>query len=236
MLDLRLTVLSLKKLLVKPRSNGNYHVITSPEFTFDMIGDSIVKEYMTINNDTMGMYKKGSLVPMFGLEFYETLSSITSGEYINASGKKAIIIYKLSETADETEPWYSTLDADGYVYRILTEDAAEYSNVSGYIKDVRNTTMDGSYIPNQDVWDIPVGWAELMIHHTMILGKDALIRTGLSGEGQTKTYVKGLGSAGVLDPVDQRQSIGFRIKSVGFGTVRPEAIVDYLCLPTQANL
>jgi len=235
MLDLRLTVLSLKKALVKPRSNGNYHVITSPEFTFDMISDPLVKEYMVINQDTMGMYKGGSLPPMFGLEFYETLASIKSGEYISATSKKSIIAYKLSEEADESEAWYSTLDDDGYVYRTFDEDDDEYDSVDGYLMD-KKTGLEGSYIPEQDVWTLPVGWSELIIDHTIILGKDALIRTGLTGEGQAKTYVKGVGSAGVLDPVDQRQSIGFRIKSVGFGTVRSEAIVDYLCIPTQSNI
>lgn len=49
-------------------------------------------------------------------------------------------------------------------------------------------------------------------------------------------YVKPLGSAGVLDPIDQRQSIGFKINSVGFGSTRTEAVVVYHCVPTQANL
>jgi hypothetical protein len=58
----------------------------------------------------------------------------------------------------------------------------------------------------------------------------------MSGESQAKMYVKPKGSAGVLDPIDQRQSIGFKINSVGFGSIRTEAIVDYMCVPTQANL
>jgi hypothetical protein len=49
-------------------------------------------------------------------------------------------------------------------------------------------------------------------------------------------FVKPLGSAGVLDPIDQRQSIGFKINSVGFGSTRLEAVVRYLCVPTQLNL
>ena len=235
MLDLRLTVLALKRSLIKPRSNGNYHVITSPEFTFDMIDDATVVKYMTINQDTMGLYKGGSLVPMFGLEFYETLASIMTGEYISATSKKSIIAYKLYEAADDGTAWIDTRDADDYVYRTFDEDDDEYAQVSGYMLDER-TGEEASYIPEQNVWTLPAGWSELEIHHTMILGDGALIRTGLTGEGQAKTYVKGVGSAGVLDPVDQRQSIGFRIKSVGFGTVRPEAIVDYLCIPTQSNI
>ena len=74
-----------------------------------------------------------------------------------------------------------------------------------------------------------------MDQHILIVGKDALARTGLTGEGQARVYVKQKGSAGVLDPIDQRQSIGFKINSVGFGSTRLEAVVDYLCVPTQVN-
>ena len=74
------------------------------------------------------------------------------------------------------------------------------------------------------------------MQHVLILGKDALIRTGISGEDSAKMYTKGLGSAGVLDPIDQRQSIGFKINDVGFGSARLEAIVDYICVPSMTNL
>ena len=79
-------------------------------------------------------------------------------------------------------------------------------------------------------------WTELKVQHVIIVGKEALTRTGLTGEGQAKMYVKPLGSAGVLDPIDQRQSIGFKINSVGFGSTRPEAIIDYMCVPSQCNI
>jgi hypothetical protein len=74
------------------------------------------------------------------------------------------------------------------------------------------------------------------MQHVLVLGKDALLRTGISGEDSAKMYTKGLGSSGVLDPIDQRQSIGFKINDVGFGSARLEAIVDYICVPSMANL
>ena len=58
----------------------------------------------------------------------------------------------------------------------------------------------------------------------------------LAGEGNAKMYVKGLGTTGVLDPIDQRQSIGFKINSVGFASTRLEAVVDYMNIPTQLNV
>ena len=77
--DLRLIILALKKALVKPRSNGRYHVIGSPEFFYDMISDPTVEKYMTINNTTKSMYDNTMLVPLFDMEFYETLLVPTSG-------------------------------------------------------------------------------------------------------------------------------------------------------------
>jgi hypothetical protein len=234
--DLRLIVLSLKKLLVKPRSNGRYHVIGSPEFYYDMISDPTVKDYMTINQTTKTMYDNTKLVPLFDMEFYETLCVPTSSEFIKNGVKNKRL--------------FRVVDGD-YVYTSLAndmvgdQDGTYVSKVSGWVKDSR-TGQDASYIPDQLIWDLDKyntdqgttdnPWVEFKAQHILVVGKDALIRTGLSGEGQAKMYVKAKGSAGVLDPIDQRQSIGFKINSVGFGSARTEAIVDYICVPTQVNL
>lgn len=238
MTDLRLITLSMKKALVKPRSNGKYHVIGSPEFYFDMISDPIVEKYMTINNSTKTMYDNSKLVPMFDMEFYEALLVPTDSKFI--------------KTAVESMRLYRYIVAtETYEYKTVTKAAAnaagtiKVTTVDGYVKDSR-TGQDASYVPGQLVWDID-GWntfntydanpfMELKAQHTLVIGKDALLRTGLAGEGQAKMYVKAKGSAGVLDPIDQRQSIGFKINSVGFGSTRPEAVYDYICVPSQVNL
>ncbi len=231
MADLRLIVLSLKKALVKPRVNGRYHVIGSPEFFYDMISDPIVEKYMTINQTTKTMYDNSSLVPMFEMEFYETMLVPTSSEYVSSNK-----VYRRMYRSD---------GADGYEYNRIAEDDDTYvSTVDGYVKDAR-TGQDASYIPGRKVWDIAAwnaankgagaDWYELKAQHILVVGKDALTRTGLAGEGQAKMYVKQKGSSGVLDPIDQRQSIGFKINSVGFGSTRLEAVVDYICIPSQVN-
>ena len=237
MTDLRLITLSLKKQLVKPRRNGRYHVIGSPEFFYDMISDPTVQAYMTINQTTKTMYDNGKLVPMFDMEFYETLCVPTSSEFV----KNGVINKRL----------YRKKSDGSYEYMNMPNDMSGDTNgtyvskVSTWVKDAR-TGQDASYIPNQLVWDVDAfsaahksngnDWVEFKAQHILVVGKDALVRTGLAGEGQAKVYVKQKGSAGVLDPIDQRQSIGFKINSVGFGSCRTEAVVDYICVPTQVNL
>ena len=237
MVDLRLIVLSLKKALVKPRANGRFHVIASPEFFYDMISDPIVEKYMTINNTTKTMFDNSMLVPMFDMEFYESFLTPTSGEFIK-DGKQALRIYRVNSQGNYE---YKTIDED-------TPAGGEkvFKVVSGYVQDVR-TGDNASYIPNQRVWDLAAyneadattaaqgEWAEFKVQHVLVVGKDALTKSGLSGEDSAKMYVKEKGSAGVLDPIDQRQSIGFKINSVGFGSTRLEAVVDYICVPSQVN-
>lgn len=254
--DLRKIVLGLKKQLVKPRSNGRYHVIAGPDFFYDMVSDPTVEKFMTLNQTTKTMYDDSMLVPMFNMEFYETLVAPTHGEFtkiVNQVAKKALRLYSVANSTYS----FKTITADDY----MTTSAGRVKilkNVSGYVKDSR-TGEDASYIPNQEIWDLDafnaaanatsvntsgsetVGnegktWYEFKMQHVLVLGKDALLRTGLSGQDNAKMYTKPLGSSGVLDPIDQRQSIGFKINDVGFGSARLEAIVDYICVPSMTNL
>lgn len=219
--DLRVIALSMKKQLVKPRNGNRYHVIGTPDFFFDMISDPLVEKYMTINQTTKGFYEDMGPIPaMFGLEFYETMHIDDSGEYTTTEGT-FLRVFK-NEGGSYT---YQNLNAT--TYRVNAED--------NYVRDSR-TGKKASYIPGRKVWNIPENFQELKVHRIFVLGADCLTRTEIAGQGNAKMYVKPLGSAGVLDPIDQRQSIGFKINSVGFGSTRTEAVVCYYCVPSQANL
>lgn len=219
--DLRVIALSMKKQLVKPRNGNRYHVIGTPDFYFDMISDPLVEKYMTINQTTKGFYDDmGPIPPMFGLEFYETMHIDDSGEYTTTEGTFLRVFKNEGGT-------YTYQNLDATTYRVNAED--------NYVRDSR-TGKKASYIPDRKVWNIPENFQELKVHRIFVLGADCLTRTEIAGQGNAKMYVKPLGSAGVLDPIDQRQSIGFKINSVGFGSTRTEAVVCYYCVPSQANL
>jgi hypothetical protein len=258
--DLRLIVLTMKKQLVRPRLNGKFTVICSPEFVYDMITDPYVEKYMRYNNTTKPMYENSALVPMFDMEFAESMATLNSGEYTDENGKRWLRLFR-------------TTTGGAFEYVSVREDfQVNGKNIlntnGGYVKDSR-TLKDASYFPDVHQWDIAGfnaatsitvategtadakvvknassavsdakggGWKELKVHHCIIVGKDALIRTGMSGQDNAQMYVKPKGSAGVIDPIDQRQSIGFKINSVGFGSARPEAVHDYQCIPSTLNM
>ena len=243
--DLRLIGLALKKSLVKPRSNGKFHVLISPEFTYDMLDDEYVSNYMRINQTTGSMYDNGALVPLFGFDFYEVMNCPTTCAYKKADGKYYFIQYKeIAPNASAASGYTKATNEDGTYaieYKEVEVTAEQASIAAGYVNDSR-TGKAASYIPAHTDYDagaennVAVGYNVLKMQHTIILGKDALARTGIAGEGNAKMYVKPLGSAGVLDPIDQRQSIGFKINSVGFGSVRTEAVIDYVNVPSQLNV
>ena len=234
--DLRKIILDLKKKLVKPRNNGRFHVIGSPEFYFDMISDPIVEKYMTYNQTTATMYSDSRLVPMFEMEFYEAQTVPTHGKFVKNQKKACRMISSTGVLSTITEDTDMGGSGSGKVYGDIA---------AGYVKDTR-TNQDASWIPAHKDFKLDEytttgggasgGLKEFKAQHILVLGKDALIRTGLTGEDQVRVYVKEKGSSGVIDPIDQRQSIGFKINSVGFGSARTEAIVDYICVPSMVNI
>ena len=218
--ELRKIILCMKKALIKPRSNGKYLVIGTPEFYFDLFSDPLVQSWMNINQTTGNMYDKVSqpLPDMFDMSFIETMAAPVSGEFYDSDGNLQMRTINSSGTLG------TVAATTGYV-------EAE----SAYVNDP-TTGKPASYIPNRKEWNLGSGNSEFKMHHILILGKEALVRTGLSGQDSARMYTKALGSAGVLEPIDQRQSIGFKINSVGFGSTRPEAVWDYVCVPTMANI
>lgn len=71
------------------------------------------------------------------------------------------------------------------------------------------------------------------VHCSILIGANAYGIVDVTGEGNAKMIIKGKGSAGTEDPLDQRQSIGWKLNA--FGAVRLEelAICRYEHAVTQ---
>jgi N4-gp56 family major capsid protein len=72
-------------------------------------------------------------------------------------------------------------------------------------------------------------------HDSIVLAEEAYAITKLQGEGNVRVITKGLGSAGVEDPLDQKQSIGYKITGFSAKVLRPESVVNYWSNPTVAG-
>lgn len=66
------------------------------------------------------------------------------------------------------------------------------------------------------------GAAGIDVHASIFLGRNAYGTTEIAGRGNVKTIVKGLGSAGTQDPLNQRQTQGWKVDA--FGAIRLEEL------------
>lgn len=247
MLDLRKIVLSMKRNLVKPRSNGRYHVICSPEFQFDMIDDFYVKQFMSINQTTKTMYDDTVLCPLFGMEFYESYAVPTTGVFCDGTDFKTL---EISTTGVGGVSGALSKKSAGYLTQEIYDDYINYDKNKG-VTGPGSLAASTSYVPEGQFFadsgyrenatslgggtGITDTYSEFKVQHILVIGDKALVRTGLSGQDQVQVFVKPLGSAGVNDPINQRQSIGFKINSVGFAVVDSKSVVDYICIPSTLN-
>jgi hypothetical protein len=244
--DLRVIALGFKKRLVKPRKNGKFLVIGTPDFFFDMVTDPIVEKYLTINNTTKNVYTNTMIPDLFDLTFTETQAHEDTPEFmfIHTTGSsnvttKALRLYRPAGASYEYMTVYEKDDEGvdtgflvtqtdvmtGDKYRFQDKELNAVPELVTWDLDAINTAHQG----------VGAEWAPLRVQRIIIVGAKALIRTNVEGRDNAKMYVKPLGSAGVLDPINQRQSIGFKIDAVGFGVERLDAVAIYHCVPSQAN-
>lgn len=79
-----------------------------------------------------------------------------------------------------------------------------------------------------------VGATELPIHRGILTGAEGLIHLRVKGQGSAQIILKELGSGGTSDPLNQLSSIGFKLRGVGFGFLRPEAVYATYGVPYHA--
>lgn len=77
---------------------------------------------------------------------------------------------------------------------------------------------------------------QLPVHRGILFGMEALVKINVEGLSDApKIIIKALGSSGVSDPIDQRQSVGYKVDGFGLAIKRPEAICVTYSIPKNAE-
>lgn len=234
--EFRKIVLSMEAAKVRPYQGANFLVLASSAVLFDLITDKRVKEFMKYEN-TGRAYSTDMVIDLFSLAFKKAKTIKTDNTYTDYDGN---IKYLYHVTAAEiTTSIDSGLSAkyEGAVNLILPKPITEMGAADTYDvvylglplqanKTLTNTSTAalGTLFPTADV---------LNIHHSFVVGEECLFRIGVEGHTAPQFITKPLGSAGTEDPLNQRQSIGWKIDSLGYKVPNPDAVVDYMCCPTQ---
>ena len=225
--EFRKIVLSMEAAKVRPVMGGNFKVLASSAVLFDLITDHRVKEFMKFSN-TGEAYKNDMVIDLFSLAFQKAKTIKTDNTYIDADGLVTYIYHAPSVTlSDPTftgainilthKPWAESVDTD--------DVTIVYINSTNANKSVKFSTV--KTLAGVDV---------LNVHHSYVIGEEALYRIGVEGHTAPQFIKKELGSAGTEDPLNQRQSIGWKIDSLGYKVVNPDAVVDYMSIPTQYRI
>lgn len=240
--EFRKIVLSEEAAKVRPHSGGNFLALVSSAVMFDLITDKRVKEYMHYAG-TGEAYKGDVVVDLFSLVFRKAKTIKTDNTFINADGELTYIYHVPALTVDKTttdpalsanytgkvnllcgKPWGELIDSDVvtivYLDRVGSAVPASKASTYGAVKNLTG------------IADVDV----LNVHHSFVIGEEALFRVGIEGHTAPQFITKPLGSAGTADPLNQRQSIGWKIDSLGYKVANPDAVVDYMSIPSQYRI
>ena len=132
---------------------------------------------------------------------------------------------------------YVALVAPEVMYKLFDDERVEnfmnWGQTNAMFTDGMIVDMFG--LRFEEVIDAPrvdetVGQATVAVYDSIVLGEEAYAVTKLEGAG-IRVITKGLGSAGTDDPLDQRQSIGWKISGFGAAVLNPLAVVNYWSVP-----
>lgn len=213
--EFRKIVLSMEAAKVRPYQGSNFLALVSSAVMFDLITDKRVKEFMKYAS-TAQAYTNDVVVDLFSLAFKKAKTIKTDNTYIDGDGN-TIYLYH---------------DPAGGANYLLTAPISE-RNGKFTTADKKVTLSTGVISSLTADTAIPTTVDVLNIHHSFIIGEEALFRVGVEGHSAPQFIKKELGSAGTEDPLNQRQSIGWKIDSIGYKVVNPDAVVDYMSVPSQ---
>jgi N4-gp56 family major capsid protein len=110
-------------------------------------------------------------------------------------------------------------------------DYMDFGQTNGMFNDGMIVDMFG--IRFEEVLNAPYyDTGSVIVHDSIVIGEEAYAITKLEGQS-LRVITKGLGSAGVEDPLDQRQSIGWKMTGFSTKVLLPEAVVNYWAIATD---
>lgn len=227
---------------------------TDYTYRYEELGDQVNVDNMQAQSDSINRLSDGSWIPIRNV-WTPALASITLGADVAEPGADVAtktqwlndLYYTYDLTAGTIEKeftlWLKYLNtADEAAYYDLGTCGAQAGILSAVTiaatiaQQVTNNTLGTFALAGEADNDtlLAMTFAQLPIHKAILLGADALAKLEVTGEGNVKMYAKPKGSAGVLDPIDQRQSIGFKLNTIGFKLIRDESCHVFYHVPSQA--
>ena len=215
--EFRKIVLSMEAAKVRPYQGSNFLVLASSAVLFDLITDKRVKEFMKYES-TGRAYSNDMVIDLFSLAFKKAKTIKSDNTYIDGNGATRYLY------------------TDGTKNYVLQKPLAEYGSTPKTLSGDEVITLSSGAVSTTADAAISAAADVLNVHYAFVLGEDCLYRIGVEGHTAPQFIKKELGSAGTEDPLNQRQSIGWKIDSLGYKVPNPDAVVAYVSVPTQYRI
>ena len=226
--DIKKAVRTLKKNKAKPFGDGYYHAKVGPETAFDLMGDSLfidVSKYQDKRN-----VERGEIGIWHGVKFYETNMPMTfSAESYLYDSVASLAISAYDATAKRLTIAATAIDSGknsealahfcrvmaGKMITVKTFPAVvDYCCVEGSNVHVFLRWIGGAYSYSSSDTITPAAANSTLgtVHGTVVYGQDYAGCISLTGGKNVRMIAKGLGSSGTEDPLDQRGTLGWKVK------------------------
>jgi hypothetical protein len=218
---------------VRPMMGKNFLALVSSAVYFDLITDKRVQEFMKYQQ-TGQPYMDDTVVDLFNLAFRKAKTIKTDNTFTNADGVTKFLYHVTSFTGTVGGTAYTAKPAN-IIAAKKWDDVAGSDNI--IVQVLEKPFPAEATLTKTAFLAMIVGTLDVLnVHYSYVLGEEALFEISVEGHGAPQFISKPLGSAGVADPLNQRQSIGWKLDSIGFKVANPDAVQAYLSVPTQYRI
>lgn len=232
--EIKKAVRTLKRNNVKPFGDGFYHAIVHPDTVFDLTSDPMWVDVAKYQDK--GKVEKYELGTIYKVKVFESTNAktFTGDTYIAAN--IAELAASASFDAENKRMKYSVntitediaraltgklvnMSADGVLTPMCIE-RVDPTDKYVYFRWVPDATVTANWTVAKGAKIVPTGAGAsgATVYSTLIYGQNAFGTVELGGTGKNvSVIIKEPGSSGALDPLNQRGTIGWKVK--GFCTV-----------------
>jgi len=231
-------VRKLKKAGAQPFADGYYHAKIDHDTYFDLTNDQHWEDANKYQDKTReANYELGRI---YKVKFYEVDNGKTFANETYLYGNKTSLTSTAFDAATRTMTVSDTISEDEareltgkmvYVQKgtAVTPMCVEYVDANAKTVKFRWVPADTTGW-NTQTTIVPSGGAadtSVEVHATLIYGRDAfgIVQLGGRGTPNIQTIVKAPGSSGALDPLNQRGTIGWKVKHFCAAIIQDDFIV-----------
>lgn len=226
--DVLAAVTQLRKMNA-PTIGGKYVSIIHPSVAHDLMQDQTwIKAHTAGGDDSKNLYQ-GEIGELYGCRFVQSTEAkiFKSGPFFGSTS--TLTLSSLDGKVGTISEALTDEQAKALAGReVLVGSGAEWNYIVGATAGAAGSaTVDFVAVPTATSGDIVPGGSGASgcaVYGCIFLGRDAYGIVDIEGQG-IETIVKGMGSAGTADPLNQRSTIGWKILAYAAKILQQEYLV-----------